>query len=48
MIYWDTKLNLLFIHSSDNSSLHSDMAKSIIGDNAELIDGDKGGKYLEY
>lgn len=44
VIYWDTKLNLLFIHSSDNSSLHSDMAKAIIGDDAELIDGDKGGK----
>jgi len=44
VIYWDTQKNLLFIHSSDNSSLHIDLAKSIIGVNAELITGDNGGK----
>lgn len=44
VIYWDTLRNLLFIHSSDNSSLHIDLAKSIISDNAELITGDNGGK----
>lgn len=49
VVHWDTMLNLLFIHSSDNSTLHTELAKSIIGDNAELIDGNKGGeKYLEY
>src|SRR5665647_420947 len=44
VVYWDTQRNLLFIHSSDNSSLHIDLAKSIISDNAELITGDNGGK----
>ena len=44
IIYWETRKNLLFIHSSDNSSLHLDLAKSIIGDDAELINGDNGGK----
>jgi len=43
VIYWEVKDNLLFIHSSDNSSLHIDLAKAIIGDSAELINGDKGG-----
>ncbi len=37
--YWETKNNLLFINSSDNSSLYQDLAKAIIGDNAELIRG---------
>jgi superfamily II DNA or RNA helicase len=44
LVYWDTQRNLLFIHSSDNSSLHIDLAKSIISSNAELITGDNGGK----
>lgn len=44
VIHWDSRLNLLFIHSSDNSSLHVDLAKSIIGERAELITGDNGGK----
>lgn len=44
VVFWDTILNLLFIHSSDNSSLHYDLAKAIIGDNAEIINGENGGK----
>jgi superfamily II DNA or RNA helicase len=44
VIYWDTQKNLLFIHSSDNSSLHIDLTKSIISESAELITGDNGGK----
>lgn len=44
VIHWDSKNNLLFIHSSDNSSLHLELAKAIIGENAELITGDSGGK----
>lgn len=44
VIYWETSNNLLFIHSSDNSSLHINLAKSIIGDQAELISGDNGGR----
>ncbi len=37
--YWETRNNLLFINSSDNSSLYQDLAKAIVGDNAELIKG---------
>ncbi len=44
IIHWSTKLNLLFINSSDNSGLHSQLAKSIIGDDAEIINGENGGK----
>ncbi|MBN2776909.1 MAG: DEAD/DEAH box helicase family protein [Bacteroidales bacterium] len=44
IVHWDSRNNLLFIHSSDNSSLHIDLAKSIIGERAELITGDNGGK----
>lgn len=39
LVYWETKNNLLFINSSDNGSLYGDLAKAIIGDNAELIRG---------
>lgn len=38
IVYWETKNNLLFINSSDNSSLYKDIAEAIIGENAELID----------
>lgn len=38
LVYWETKNNLLFINSSDNSSLYNDIAKAIIGEDAELID----------
>ncbi len=44
VVYWETRNNLLFIHSSDNSSLHISLAKSIIGEQAELINGDNGGR----
>lgn len=44
VIHWDSRNNLLFIHSSDNASLHQELAKAIIGENAELITGDNGGK----
>lgn len=44
IIHWDSRNNLLFIHGSDNSSLHLELAKSIIGDNAELVTGANGGK----
>lgn len=44
IIHWNTKLNLLFINSSDNSSLHSQLAKAIIGNDAEIINGENGGK----
>lgn len=44
LIYWDEDSKLLFIHSSDNSSLHENLAKSIIGDTAEILDGEDGGQ----
>lgn len=44
IIHWNSKLNLLFINSSDNGSLHFQLAKKIIGENAEIINGENGGK----
>lgn len=32
VVFWDTKNNLLFINSSDNSNLYKDLAEAIIGD----------------
>lgn len=37
IVFWETKNNLLFIHSSDKSSLYKELATSIIGEKAELI-----------
>jgi superfamily II DNA or RNA helicase len=37
--YWETRNNLLFINSSDNSSLYYDLAKAIMGDKVELVRG---------
>lgn len=39
IVYWESRNNLLFINSSDNSSLYFDLATAIIGDKAELIRG---------
>ena len=39
VVYWETRNNLLFIHSSDNSSLYEDLAAAITDDNAQLIKG---------
>lgn len=39
IVYWETKNNLLFINSSDNGSLYTELAQAIIGDNAELVKG---------
>lgn len=44
IIHWNSKLNLLFINSSDNKSLHLQLAKTIIGDKAEIINGENGGQ----
>ena len=38
VIHWDTKNNLLFINASDNAGVYRDLAKAIIGENAQLID----------
>lgn len=43
IVYWETNKNLLFIHSSDTKSLHIDLAKAIIGDDAQIIDGENDG-----
>jgi superfamily II DNA or RNA helicase len=43
IVFWETEKNLLFIHSSDTKSLHIDLAKAIIGDDAEIINGEKDG-----
>lgn len=37
ILYYNEEHNLLFIHSSDKSSLFSDLAKAILGDRYELI-----------
>lgn len=43
IVFWDTKNNLLFINSSDNSSVFKELAEAIIGDGEskkpELIKG---------
>ncbi|MBT9395049.1 DEAD/DEAH box helicase family protein [Hymenobacter sp. NST-14] len=39
VVFWDTRLNLLFINSSDNSSLYEPLAQAIIGKGAQLIRG---------
>jgi superfamily II DNA or RNA helicase len=44
LIHWDEDQDLLFIHSSDNESLHESLAQSIIGDEAEIIDGENKGQ----
>lgn len=44
VIHWNEEQDLLFIHSSDNESLHESLAKSIIGDEAEIIDGKNKGQ----
>jgi len=43
VVYWETINNLLFIHSSDKSTVHKELAHALIGENAELISGDNGG-----
>ncbi len=40
VVHYDSDLHLLFIHSSDKSSLHDDLAKAVGGANASLIKGD--------
>lgn len=39
IVFWDTKNNLLYINSSDNSSIYSELAQAIIGPDTELIKG---------
>lgn len=37
VIHWDTKNNLLFINASDNTGLYPELAKALIGEQAEII-----------
>lgn len=37
ILYYDINTNLLFIHSSDKSSLYKDLANAVLDDNAEMI-----------
>lgn len=37
VMWWDDKNNLLFINSSDNGSMYKDLAKAVIGKEAQLI-----------
>ncbi|RPD44140.1 DEAD/DEAH box helicase [Hymenobacter sediminis] len=39
VVYWETRNNLLFIHSSDNSSLYEDLAAAVTDNGAQLIKG---------
>ncbi|MCK8788250.1 hypothetical protein M0638_28265, partial [Roseomonas sp. NAR14] len=40
LLHWDEDRGLLFINSSDNSSLHERLAKAVCGDDVDIIDGD--------
>ena len=40
LIYWDNKRNLLFINSTNNKSTHLLLAKSVAGEDVELIRGE--------
>lgn len=41
LIYWDQESNLLYINSSNNNSLHENLAKDVGGDGTLLIKGDQ-------
>ncbi len=40
LLHWDADSGLLFINSSDNSSVHEDLAMVVAGDTARLIRGE--------
>ena len=40
LLHWDSKMNLLYINSSDNSGLHMDLAEAVGGEDIELIRGE--------
>jgi hypothetical protein len=41
LLHWDAEQKLLFINSSNNDSLHEDLAKAVAGDDVELIRGER-------
>jgi hypothetical protein len=40
LLHWDEARRLLFINSSNNDSLHEDLAKAVCGEDVELIRGE--------
>lgn len=40
LLHWDHDQQLLFIHSSNNASLHESLAKTVAGDNVVLLCGE--------
>jgi superfamily II DNA or RNA helicase len=38
-LFWDSETKLLYINSSNNASVHEELAKAVAGDDAELISG---------
>lgn len=40
LLHWDRESGLLFINSSDNSSVHEDLATAVTGESARLIRGE--------
>ena len=39
VVYWSADLHLLFINSSNNDSVHEALAKSVAGDDTQLVSG---------
>lgn len=39
VVHWNAEKKLLFINSSNNSSVHEDLAKAVVGDQAAIIRG---------
>jgi superfamily II DNA or RNA helicase len=39
LLHWDEDRSLLFINSSNNGSLHGELAKAVCGESAEIIQG---------
>lgn len=40
LLYWDVEQRLLFIHSSNNGSLHEGLAKAVAGDDVVVVRGE--------
>lgn len=40
LVHWDEEQGLLYINSSNNSSMHEDLAKAVAGDDATLLKGE--------
>lgn len=41
LLYWDSERQLLFVNSSNNETLHDDLAKVVCGDDVELLRGER-------